>query len=260
MARRGFFYKLRILSLLFVLFLVAGNAWLTKLRATDWDRPLRVVIYPLNADGSEAVSRYINALQLVSFEPIAAFMAREASRYGLPLSDPITLYLAPEIHKLPPKPPRDRHALQVAWWSLKLRYWALRESDYDGPAAHIRIYVLYHDFEAHERLDHSLGLEKGLIGLVNAYADSGLEARNNVVTAHELLHTLGATDKYDLSNNQPHYPDGYADPDLVPRFPQQRAEIMAGRIPLSETKSVMPESLSQAVIGQNSAIEIRWID
>jgi len=75
---------------------------------------------------------------------------------------------------------------------------------------------------------------------------------------HELLHTLGATDKYDLSNNQPLFPDGYAEPELTPLHPQLKAEIMGGRIPLSQLKAIIPSSLAKTVIGPKTANEIGW--
>ena len=81
-----------------------------------------------------------------------------------------------------------------------------------------------------------------------------------MVITHELLHTLGATDKYDLATNQPLYPEGYAEPDQQPLFPQEKAEIMAGRIPLSETKAAMPEGLTHTLIGEKTAREIKWIE
>jgi len=82
--------------------------------------------------------------------------------------------------------------------------------------------------------------------------------QNNVVIAHELLHTLGATDKYDPGSNQPRFPDGYAEPGRQPRLPQEYAEIMAGRTPLSATQSVTPDGLEHARVGPATAAEIRW--
>jgi hypothetical protein len=78
------------------------------------------------------------------------------------------------------------------------------------------------------------------------------------VIAHELLHTLGATDKYDLRTNQPTQPDGYAEPDLQPLYPQSFGELMGGRIPVSSTESTMPESLQQVIVGAKTAGEIGW--
>ena len=77
--------------------------------------------------------------------------------------------------------------------------------------------------------------------------------------AHELLHTLGATDKYSLTSNLPRFPDGFADPTLKPAMPQKKAELMAGRIPLDEQHAEMPESLRSVVVGRLTAAEIGWL-
>jgi hypothetical protein len=44
-----------------------------------------------------------------------------------------------------------------------------------------------------------------------------------------------------------------------PRLPQRRAEIMAGRIPISEAQAEMPTSMRQLVIGGPTAREINWV-
>jgi hypothetical protein len=80
------------------------------------------------------------------------------------------------------------------------------------------------------------------------------------VLTHEILHTLGATDKYDLKTSHPLYPDGYGDPEQDPLFPQESAEIMAGSIAVSKTEMAMPESLMYTLIGPKTAREIRWIN
>ena len=56
----------------------------------------------------------------------------------------------------------------------------------------------------------------------------------------------------------PVYPDGYAEPEREPLYPQEAAEIMACRIPLSEVKAEMPEDLFHTVIGGKTAQEIKW--
>src|SRR5450631_3282467 len=87
----------------------------------------------------------------------------------------------------------------------------------------IRMFVLYHDPALTPAVPHSLGLTKGLIGVVYAFAAPEISGANNVVIAHELLHTVGATDKYDFANDAPRFPDGYGDPAQTPLFPQQWA-------------------------------------
>ncbi len=119
--------------------------------------------------------------------------------------------------------------------------------------------MVFHDPDEHAKLAHSLGLQKGFVGVVNAYADRKYDGRNNVVIAHEVLHTLGATDKYDPQTNQPYYPDGFAEPERSPLYPQKFAELMAGRIPLSKNDAKMPGKLTRTMIGRATATEIGWV-
>jgi hypothetical protein len=99
-----------------------------------------------------------------------------------------------------------------------------------------------------------------MFGVVNAYSSRKYRGRNNVVIAHEFLHTLGATDKYDLSTGIPLVPNGIADPDRSPLYPQTHAELMGGRIPLAPDDAVVPRDLSFVVIGPSTAREIRLAD
>ena len=56
----------------------------------------------------------------------------------------------------------------------------------------------------------------------------------------------------------PKYPDGYANPNQKPLYPQLKAELMGGHIAYSQTKSVMPEFLNQTVINPKTAEELGW--
>ena len=120
------------------------------------------------------------------------------------------------------------------------------------------MYVKYYDPAENRRLGHSLGLKKGMVGVVNAFAASKYTGSNNVVIAHELLHTVGASDKYDPASNQPVYPAGFAEPERKPLYPQRKAELMAGRIPITQNKALTPKSLRSVVIGEATAVEILW--
>jgi hypothetical protein len=105
---------------------------------------------------------------------------------------------------------------------------------------------------------HSLGLMKGLIGVVYAFAVPEMSTQNSVVIAHEMLHTLGATDKYDPATDMPLFPQGYGDPQQVPLYPQLLAELMAGRRALDERHVEQVDSLRQVLVGAATADEIRW--
>jgi hypothetical protein len=253
------FKKIRILFLLLVLLLVATSTWLTQWRTTSWERPLVVAIYPINGDGSERSAAYIENLSVDAFADIETFFRDEAEQYQLALKQPVEIVLGPVLTEHPPVPPRDRNPLAVMWWSLKMRYWAWQVGSDMGPPAHIQMFVLYNDPDLNPRVAHSLGLQKGLLGVVHVFADNRDVGGNNVVIAHELLHTVGASDKYDLQSNQPIFPIGYAEPEKVPPLPQEFAEIMAGRIPLTQTEARQARTLSAVLIGEHTAREIRWI-
>jgi hypothetical protein len=253
------FKAIRVTLLLFILFVVAGATWATKYRALKWDTALDVVVYPINADGSEATRKYIARLNQDNLQPIAGFMQTEARRYGLTANEPIRVWLGPEVSATPPQPPIGGNVFSVMSWSLKLRYWASQHDAFSGNKPNIRLFALYHDPARVQSLSHSLGLEKGMIGVAHVFASDRQAGANNIVLAHEMLHTLGASDKYDLATNLPLYPAGYAEPALTPRYPQASAEIMAGRTPLSATKAETPDDLTQAVIGAETARELRWL-
>jgi hypothetical protein len=254
------FRALRIGILLFVLLSVAVGTWRAKHDATEWIAPLDVVIYPINGDQSRAAKDYLTSVSDELFAPIEQFMTREAARYGVRTSwgDAVRIRVAPQVLAHPPAPPLAGSALQVIWWSLKLRYWVWRNDAYPGPPPQVRIFVQYYDAETHPVLQHSLGLEKGMIGVVNAFANRRMTGSNNVVIAHELLHTAGATDKYDLATSLPRLPEGYAEPQRSPLYPQDKAELMGGRIPLDSSRAAIPDGLHQVVIGPQTALEINW--
>jgi hypothetical protein len=178
--------------------MVALTAWLTRARSTDWDDTLYMAIYPVNGDRSGETRDYLSTLDTGAFTSIADFFAREGQRYGLALERPLAIELGTEVAEPPPAPPASANPLAIAWWSMQLRWVAWRtEHAQSLPSPDIRMFVVYYDPQTHERLAHSLGLVKGLIGVVNAFADRDYGERNDVVIAHETLHTLGATDKYD---------------------------------------------------------------
>ena len=200
----------------------------------------------------------MRSLTQENFKPIETFMRDEAVRYGRTSSASIEIKLGGKIETKPPEPPRNGSALETIVWSLKMRWWVYRNTDTIGPSPQVKIFLLYFDPAQIKMLGHSTGLQKGLIGRVNVFASRDMAKQNNVVIAHEFLHTLGATDHYDPATNQPLYPDGYANPDLKPLLPQRFAEIMAGRTPLSQTDAVTPESLDDVLIGSKTAQEINW--
>lgn len=251
------FKAIRVGILLLILLFVAVSNWLTQSRSTDWNNSLWVKVYPINADGSAASRDYIASLQLANFTAVEEFVARQIREYGRTLERPVRMELGREILEQPPSVGEAPGPLSIMWWSLKMRWWANSiTDDQDNPDPDVRIFLRYYGPQEDFVLENSVGLQKGMVGIVNALADRRHTGTNNVIIAHEFLHTLGATDKYDPANGLPHFPQGYAEPDREPRFPQRLAEIMGGRIALSETDAVVPKSLRYAIIGAQTATEI----
>ncbi len=251
------FKAIRISILLLILIFVLLSTWLSAARSTDWNNTLYVKVYPINADGSDLTSRYIDNLQVRTFEEIEAFVARETERYGKGVSRPVRMELGEVISEQPPSLDGASNVLGVMLWSLKMRWWVGNvTSDQDAIEPDVSIFVRYHQADGVFVLENSVGMQKGMFGVVNAYTGRRHRGRNNVIIAHEFFHTLGASDKYEMGSGQPHNPDGLAEPDRSPLYPQRYAEIMGGRIALTENDAVIPQSLKFALVGPITAGEI----
>jgi hypothetical protein len=246
--------NLRILILLLALLVVAAATFAERQWVRSTSRPLVVDLYPVAADAAGAA--YIAKLKPEEYQEIASFLASEGGRVlARPLPMP-QLRLKPAIQALPPLEPAA-NAWQAIRQSLRLRWYAFRQTPFWASLGKARMFVVYHEARPGMALPASHGLQKGLVGIANVFADTEHRAQNNVVITHELLHILGARDKYDAAGN-PIYPEGYGDFTATPRYPQHLAEIMAGRVALGPARSEMPYSLAQTVIGYATAVEIGW--
>lgn len=252
------FRTIRILFLLTVLAAAAGMTYWESMVVRNWLRPLEVTIYPVNGDGTAEVDEYIASLKQDDFQEIGLFIASQAERYRGKDLPPVNIRLAGEIKTLPPAPPEGRHsAFSAILWSLGLRHYAFDNSPFWGSLGVVRLFVVYHQGEDGKPLQHSLGLHKGLVGVVHAFAQERQNAQNNMVITHELFHALGASDKYDAAN-QPIYPEGFGEPGDGPRYPQRVAEIMGGRIAIRPDVARIPAGLEECVVGYKTAWEVNW--
>lgn len=252
------FKAARIFILLIILATVIQQTFLDK-ADLDWKDNFYVAVYPVNADGSSEVGAYIKTLTRDDFEPMAAYFAEEGARYNLAKSRPVEVQLGAVVQDIPPAPPTNGSLLSTVIWSLKFRFFAWQNSPKVNVKPDIKLYLLYHNPATSPSLSHSTAIQQGRIGRVNLFGDKDYAKQNLVITAHELLHTLTATDKYDLNTTLPSYPDGFAQADKQPRYPQDFAELMGGRVPMTETKAEIPKSLAQTLIGEKTAHEIGWV-
>jgi hypothetical protein len=251
------FKLIRITVLLSILLVVLVSTCMNERRLASWQQSVWVTVYPIVADQDAVTQAYASGLDEASFDEINQFFERDLQLYGVSLSPAVHFQLAPLSREIPPAIP-DRHSpVAIAVWSLKMRWWSWRMQRKDGLSApDIQMFVLYHTLGGKSEMNMSVGMRKGMYGLVKAYAGNNMNSYNQIVIAHELLHILGATDKYVFSTGDPEFPFGYAAPRQRPLFPQTQAEIMGGRIPLSSFESEVPDSLAQCRIGQKTAEEI----
>ncbi|NKI35690.1 hypothetical protein HFP89_11010 [Wenzhouxiangella sp. XN79A] len=253
------FKQFRIALLLILLLLVVHNVFSDARRIASWNAPLFVSVYPVNQDNSAQAQRYIESLDDSDLQPIADWMAGEARRYGVELATPIYIRFGRQIADPPPQQPVNGSLWQRMRWVAALRWWRFR-FDEQGQQPDIVVIARYHDPNRSVRLPHSTGLERIRVASAHLFASRAQAGANRVVLLHELLHTVGATDKYDLGSGRPLYPHGYAEPDRRPLYPQQRAEIMAGRIPVNERRIVQAPSLNHVIVGPVTARELGWLE
>lgn len=248
--------KIRVACLLLVLLIVAVNAW--KDKNQDWNKPVFVLLHPINADGSATTAHYIQSLTVRDLDGVQQYLQQSAQLYR---SQPVSIYfnVGRELKILPPKVPDHAQLWDVILWSLKFRYYAWQQHEKADGAPSLTLFLNYYDPDKTRELKHSTALENGRIGSVNLFASKKQAAQNKIVLTHETLHAFGASDKYDLATGVPIYPMGYAYPDQKPLFPQAKAELMAGHIPESESKSKMPDNLEQTLVGTQTAKEIGWL-
>ena len=256
---RLWFRRFRIAGLSAILLAVVATTASQRRRLASWNLPVTVAIIPVKGELGDTVRQTVESLRIEQFEDFRRFAAQEAKRYQIDTDPLLDLYLTPAIDRLPPDSPQTTNPLVIAWWSLKLRYWSWRVSRTQKfPQTDIRLFVIYHEPKPGRLLPHSLGLEEGHIGIVYTFGGYAYARATNVAVAHEFFHTVGATDKYD-ENGHPLYPVGFAEPDRKPLYPQAKAEIMAGVIPRAEEQAELADTLTECVVGDTTAQEIRWV-
>ncbi|WP_436870406.1 hypothetical protein [Acinetobacter courvalinii] len=248
--------NIRVAILLVVLLVVAVNAY--RDQNQDWNQPIHILLHPINADGRTTTQQYIQQLQQDDFAEVKQYLAKNSQQYR-GQSSYFMIQIGRELQQTPPKMSEQPSILNNILWSLKFRFYAWKQHQSMDGSPSLTLYLNFYDPKQSRELKHSTALERGRIGSVNLFASPKQAAQNNVVLVHELLHGFGATDKYNLNNGEPIFPIGYAQADQQPLYPQTEAEIMGGRIPLSEHKSKMPNDLNETVISILTAREVGWI-
>ncbi len=227
-----------------------------SLQKVDWGQSHWLTLYPVNGDQTQLVDNYINALADEHFWAIEQFINQQAKYYLKQDYPVLRVRLAPPLSEPPASYPIEGNFIQRLWWSLEIRWWRTRLEAAVGQV----VLLQYYSPQNHPRLAHSLGVPELGLGVVHAYATPFKADHNNILIGHELLHLYGASDKYDPQTGKALYPQGYAEPQRQPRYPQHYGEMMAITIPLSTEKQRWPQSLEEMMIGPLSAAEVGWLD
>jgi hypothetical protein len=249
---------------LFVVAAWAGGVHRIRAARVKWDRPVEVAVVLLSATDIDAlgVARLDDGLRELEGRLSAEF-ARYRGGGGTPFSfrlvGPVsfngTLSFTPES---PGMVDRATHAVRL-WRTLRGIHAAAR---FDPVPYDARIYLLIEPAtvpEGTRTFAEGSGAVGGDVGLVRAAAGSDDAVLALTAVAHELLHCLGASDKYDPAGHAL-APDGLAEPDLSPQYPQRYAEWMVGEVPVGPGQGRIPSSLAEIRVGPATAREIGWAE
>jgi len=254
----------RVAMLLLVLAVVAlwavGRTRQRRARTT-WQRPVAVAVLVLGDASPVALGALRRTLEQLGsrLDAERARLAPAAAR-GAPAA--FTFEVVGPLHpaRLPPTEPpgpspldRAGHALEL-WRATRAAH--AEAPGFDPDTVDVRIYLVA--VPGGGRFAEGLGEAGGEVGIVRAdLAGDPLLAATAAV--HEVLHALGASDKYDAAGHAVE-PAGLAEPGLTPRYPQRLAEIMVGEVPLGPGAGRLPSSPAELGLGPVTAGEIGWLE
>jgi len=250
--------------------------WRADNRVFAWTKPVSVLVValvdPETPLGSDELSELLHGF-LSSPRPLdgnvagvakwlenerAALSAGEGRVVDFSCAGPFKMSEAP-----PGPPPAD--ASFLGRWSATRAFLGYFEEvaesldvARDGYDVTIFVYFFAEERAALYGKQHSMASRRDGLGVVFAPLGRKHLPYSAALLAHELLHTFGASDKYEGSRCI--YPDGFAEPDLNPLYPQRWSEIMALGIPLEAGRERRVTELSDCKVGRTTAAEIGWLE
>jgi hypothetical protein len=261
--RRRAFFHLRVTFLLGVLVIVVlwamRDATRRKARA-DWAKTLTVAIVVLRAG---TVDPSLTEKLRDRMTALEQRLTDEYRRHGGAARVPfrLELYGPVDITSGPPRQPQEGIVDLMRYTFDLWRYVRSvnRRADLSASTVDSSIYVVTRPARAGRlSMVEGTSVEGGKIGIVEVDLDDDMADFALFVAAHELLHTLGATDKYD-AHGRAAVPTGLAEPERVPLYPQRFAEVMARNVPLGPTTERAPSTLDELRVGEATAREIGWL-
>lgn len=260
--RKRLFFRIRVAILLFVLFVVVLYAIrdIRSRRARNaWDHTLDVAVVLLRDGRVDPAA--IDALRERA-PALADRLAAEMRRYRGGAPAPFRLHVLGPVDGVPPPPSAGGDGVvDMAKASADLARWL---ADVDPRAGVVperydtRIYVTVKPGDTRSRsMFEGQSEENGRVGLVAVELDTTMVDTTLFVVAHELMHTLGATDRYDAAGHTL-IPAGLPEPERVPLYPQRFAEVMARNRVVAPGREEVPESIDELAVGTETAREIGW--
>ncbi|MFP2924415.1 hypothetical protein ACLESO_04195, partial [Pyxidicoccus sp. 3LG] len=224
---------------------------------TTWTRPLRVAVVMLGED--DRAARVLRD----GMPRLEAWFTREHLRYRPEgLEQPVQFEVFGPVR---PEAPLPWPEASSSGWLERLRYARTLKGalepldaavDLEPRGYDARLYVVV-ESGASDTFAEGVGADGGEVGLVRARVQGEDTTLALTALAHELLHCLSATDKYDARGHAL-LPQGLVDPERSPLLPQQQAEVMVGEVPLEAGVGRLPDSLDELAVGPLTAAEVRW--
>ncbi len=262
--KKRLFFRVRVAILLTILVGLVLYAWgdaRSRAARNDWSRTLDVAIVVVSTGPAGSTDAGVQAALRERARTLGTRLDAELHRYreGNP---PFAFEVfAVDLPGAQPPAADDAGIVGAARFTWDLRRFT---SDIDALAGiadrrfDSRIYLLAAPVVNERRKTvEGLSQDGGRIGLVEVELDGSMVDFALFVVAHELFHTLGAPDRYDAIGN-PEVPDGLADPNRVPLYPQEGAELMARHRATAPGRSVPPESIDELTVGAATARAIGW--
>jgi hypothetical protein len=236
-----------------------GKDWWQRRQRGTWERPLRVALVLVERE--PVPEKTLQALSSRSFD-LERRLKAEFARYRGSEIEPLSIHVKGPVSAASDPPTAvDGDGWSLVKHSLALWRWT-RDLDARGGVEwrgyDSRIYlVLRPSRDGEPRVVEGESEQGGRVGVARADIDEEMLDFALFVAAHELFHTLGASDKYDSSGHAL-FPAGFAEPARAPLYPQPGAELMARNVPVAPGEERPPETLGELFVGEETAREIGW--